>query len=115
MVAMGFVYINLKNAASADAVVRSTILPPADRQFAIVGFGGSPPAISPDGKLLVSPVRDAQGKRSLWLRALNDAGEGRMLPGTEGGADPFWSPDGRSIGFFAGGKLKRIDSAGSGL
>lgn len=115
LVAMGFVYIKLKNVASADAVVRSTILPPADRQFAIVGFGGSPPAISQDGKLLVSPVRDAQGMRSLWLRALNDAGEGRMLPGTEGGTDPFWSPDGRSIGFFAGGKLKRIDSDGSGL
>jgi len=112
---MGFVYIKLKHAASADAVVRSTILPPADRQFAIVGFGASPPAISPDGKLLVSPVRDAQGKRSLWLRGLNDAGEGRMLPGTEGGGDPFWSPDSRSIGFFAGGKLTRIDSDGSGL
>jgi DNA-binding winged helix-turn-helix (wHTH) protein len=84
LVAMGFIYIKLKNGVSADTVVRSTILPPPDRQFAIVGFGGSPPAISPDGKLLASPVRDTEGKRSLWLRALNDAGEGKMLPGTEG-------------------------------
>src|SRR5262249_32104349 len=32
--------------------------------------------------------------------------------GTEGGGQPFWSPDGGSLGFFAGGKLKRVDLAG---
>jgi Tol biopolymer transport system component len=124
LVAMGIGDMKLKNAPSADTVVRSAILPPADRQFAVAGsaasdfsrqFNASTPAISLDGKQLVSPVRDTRGKFSLWLRGLNDAGEGRMLPGTEGAADPFWSPDGRSIGFFAGGKLKRIDSDGSGL
>jgi DNA-binding winged helix-turn-helix (wHTH) protein/Tol biopolymer transport system component len=117
LVGMGIVYVKLKNAAPANIVVRSTILPPADHQFAMIGDenGGSRPAISADGRLLVSPVQDAQGKRSLWLRGLNDAGEGRMLSGTDGARDPFWSPDGRSIGFFAEGKLKRIDSDGSGL
>src|SRR6266851_4686679 len=45
-------------------------------------------------------------------RGLNDAGEGRILPGTEDGSFPFSSPDSRSIGFFAGGKLKRIDIEG---
>jgi len=110
LVGMGIVYIKLKNAAPANIVVRFTIQPPADHQFA-----GSSPALSADGKLLVSPVRDTQGKVSLWLRSLSDAGEGRMLPGTEGASGPFWSPDGRSIGFFAGGKLKRIDPDGTGL
>jgi Tol biopolymer transport system component/DNA-binding winged helix-turn-helix (wHTH) protein len=110
LVGMGFVYIKLKNAVSADIVVRSNILPPADRQFA-----GSSSAISADGKLLVSSVRDTQGTVSLWLRSLNNAGEGRILPGTEDARAPFWSPDSRSIGFFAGGKLKRIDSDGTGL
>jgi len=57
----------------------------------------------------VAAVRDNSGKSFLWLRALDEAGEGRALTGTEGGGDPFWSPDSRSIGFFAGGKLKRID------
>src|SRR5262249_30225219 len=76
------------------------------------GVNAPAPAISPDGKFLVSPVRDTKGDLSLWLRSLNDTGEGKMLPGTEGGTDPFWSPDSRSIGFFAGGKLKRIDTQG---
>jgi Tol biopolymer transport system component len=89
-------------------VVRAMIPPPADSQFP------SPMvlALSPDGRQVVATVRDNQGKRALWLRSLNDAGEGRILPGTDGGAIPFWSPDNRSIGFFAGGKLKRIDVEG---
>jgi DNA-binding winged helix-turn-helix (wHTH) protein len=116
LVAVGIGYIKLKNTAPADSVVRSAILPPAGSQFADViaqSFGAL--AISPDGKQLVSAVRDTQGKRSLWLRGLNEAGGGRLLPGTEDGGLPFWSPDGRSIGFFVGGKLKRIDSDGNSL
>ncbi|WP_035357720.1 PD40 domain-containing protein [Edaphobacter aggregans] len=46
------------------------------------------------------------------MRGLNDLGQGRILPGTEEGAFPFWSPDSRSIGFFIPGKLKRIDIDG---
>ena len=58
------------------------------------------------------PVQDGSGVR-LWLRAINDTGDGNALPGTENGGLPFWSPDGRSIGFFADGKLKRIDIEGN--
>ena len=47
----------------------------------------------------------------LWVRAL-DGIENRVLPGTENASFPFWSPDGRSVGFFADGKLKRIDVDG---
>jgi eukaryotic-like serine/threonine-protein kinase len=47
----------------------------------------------------------------LWVRAL-DGNESRALPGTENASNPFWSPDGRSIGFFADGKVKRIDVDG---
>lgn len=116
LVAMGIVYIKLKNAASADTIVRSTILPPSGSQFAdIFDEPLGAPAISPDGKQLVSPVKDSRGNSFLWLRSLNESGEGRRLPGTEGGGNPFWSPDGRSIGFFTEGKLKRIDSNGSRL
>jgi DNA-binding winged helix-turn-helix (wHTH) protein len=116
LVAMGIVYIKLKNAASADTVVRSTILPPSGSQFAdIFDEPLGAPAISPDGKQLVSPVKDSLGNSFLWVRSLNESGEGQRLPGTEGGGYPFWSPDGRSIGFFTEGKLKRIDSNGSRL
>jgi Tol biopolymer transport system component/tRNA A-37 threonylcarbamoyl transferase component Bud32 len=47
----------------------------------------------------------------LWVRSL-DGNESRALPGTENATNPFWSPDGRSIGFFADGKVKRIDLDG---
>jgi Tol biopolymer transport system component len=48
----------------------------------------------------------------LWLRSLSTTAA-QPLAGTEGGSYPFWSPDGRSIGFFAGGALKRLDLGGA--
>ncbi len=64
-------------------------------------------AISPDGQQLVTAPTFG-GAAPLWLRPLGST-SGRTLPGTEGAGFPFWSPDGASIGFFADGKLKRID------
>jgi len=67
-------------------------------------------AISPDGQTIAF-VADADGKPMLWVRPLN-AVEAQPLRGTSEATDPFWSPDSRTIGFFAAGKLKRIDLAG---
>ena len=64
-------------------------------------------AISPDGRRLVF-VAAGDGQTRLWLRAL-DASTAQPLAGTEGATLPFWSPDSRSIAFFAVGKLKRLD------
>ena len=69
-------------------------------------------AISPDGRKLVFRAKSDSGPR-LWVRAL-DQTEASPLAGTEGGAYPFWSPDATQIGFFADGKLKRVDIAGGG-
>ena len=64
-------------------------------------------ALSPDGQqLLAAPT--AANPTGLWLRPLSST-SGRTLPGTEGASFPFWSPDGKSIGFFADNKLKRFD------
>jgi eukaryotic-like serine/threonine-protein kinase len=60
---------------------------------------------------VVMVVRDVVGRQSLWLRPL-DALDAQQLAGTEGGVSPFWSPDGRSIGFIAAGKLKKLDISG---
>jgi serine/threonine protein kinase len=67
-------------------------------------------AISPDGRQLVFQAT-VDGKNQLWLRRL-DSESSLPLAGTENGSFPFWSPDNRSLGFFAGGQLKRIDVAG---
>ncbi len=48
----------------------------------------------------------------LWVRALEHL-SGQTLPGTEGAAWPFWSPDGRFVAFFADGKLKKVDMLGA--
>jgi Tol biopolymer transport system component len=70
-------------------------------------------AFSPDGRKLVVAAAKADGKGQLWLRA-TDGSEFRPLAGTDGAMYPFWSPDGRSIGFFADQQLKRINlSTGS--
>src|SRR5262245_10754557 len=67
-------------------------------------------ALSPDGTQLAF-IANQNRVPTLWVRSL-DAIENRMLPGTDGASFPFWSPDGRTIGFFAGNMLKRIDVAG---
>jgi serine/threonine protein kinase len=67
-------------------------------------------ALSPDGRRLAF-VGDYQGQPTLWVRPL-DAAEAQPLPGTQGARRPFWSPDSRSIGFFAASDLKRIDARG---
>jgi serine/threonine-protein kinase len=68
-------------------------------------------AISPDGRRLVFPARGPDGKQRLATRLL-DRVQATLLPGTENGSDPFFSPDGQWIGFAAGGALKKISIEG---
>jgi len=89
---------------------RLSALPP---EKAIL-MSGQAPAISPDGSRLAFVAVDQTGRTLLYVRPL-DSLTAQALAGTDGAAWPFWSPDGRSIGFFAGGKLKRIEAAGGQL
>ena len=68
-------------------------------------------ALSPAGESLAFVATGADGRDRLWVRGL-DSLDARQLEGTDGAQFPFWSPDGRSIAFFADGKLKRVDSLG---
>ncbi len=67
-------------------------------------------ALSPDGRQIVF-VASGDGASRLWLRSLAST-TAQPLAGTEGATDPFWSPDSRSIGFFADSALKRLDLGG---
>ncbi|MEO5937059.1 MAG: protein kinase, partial [Terriglobales bacterium] len=87
-------------------VVRSTLLPPKDVTFVPNNY-----ALSPDGTKLAFLGDRASQPATLWVRSINSL-DAQELTGTSGAAYPFWSPDSRSIGFFAGGKLKKIEAAG---
>jgi Tol biopolymer transport system component len=67
-------------------------------------------AISPDGRSIAYSARDAVAT-SLFVRPVNSEAATK-LAGTEGAGRLFWSPDSRFIGFFAGGKLKKVEAAG---
>jgi eukaryotic-like serine/threonine-protein kinase len=69
------------------------------------------PMLSPDGSMLVFAATGADRKRQLWVRRM-DGFAVAPLAGTDDAMSPFWSPDSRSIGFFAARKLKRVPAAG---
>lgn len=69
------------------------------------------PSLSPDGLSLTLSAIGQEGKLVLWLRRL-DAMHPTVIPGTEGGVAPFWSPDSQSIAFFADQSLKTIKVSG---
>jgi Tol biopolymer transport system component len=66
-------------------------------------------SLAPDGRALVFVASDAGGSR-LWLRRL-DAAAAQPLPGTEDATLPFWSADGRAVGFFADGRIRAVELA----
>jgi Tol biopolymer transport system component len=68
------------------------------------------PMISPDGTMVVTTLGSGS-QTYLALRKL-DSDKFERMRGTEGGSQPFWSPDSRNIGFFARGKLKRVATSG---
>jgi eukaryotic-like serine/threonine-protein kinase len=99
-----------RSPAPDTRVYRSSILLPPGTSFGVV-IPSSRFALSPDGRQLAFVAATAGGVSQLWLQPL-DGLSAHPLPGTEGAASPFWSPDNRSIAFYAGGKLKIVDAAG---
>ncbi len=90
-------------ATSPPSIARFEIQPPAGHVFDRIH------ALSPDGNRIAF-VASRDNARALWVRAI-DALTAQRLPGTEGASYPFWSPDGRFIGFFAANALKKIELA----
>lgn len=100
--------------ASGAGLAQFTVAPPENATFGGPIRGGSGAAtqlaVSPDGRHIAFVARTGAAYQ-IWLRPVATL-EATPIPGTEGGTFPFWSPDGRSIGFFANSRLKTVQIAG---
>jgi serine/threonine protein kinase/Tol biopolymer transport system component len=98
--------------AAPPPITRFEVLPPAGVALQPAPVASTAQlALSPDGRQLAF-VAAMKGRPSqVWLRPL-DSTLSQALAGTEGASFPFWSPDSRFIAFFAGGKLKKVDTRG---
>lgn len=94
--------------ATVSALVRADLPLPADTTLAL--GRGSSIAISSDGRTIVSRAA-SKGQVQLYLHRL-DQSEAVPITGTDGALDPFLSPDGQSVAFFADGRLKTIPISG---
>jgi Tol biopolymer transport system component len=110
-------------ALSTAAVMRSfTKAPPAETLRVMVQapdkqkLSNQTPDIvmSPDGSTIAFIASDQSGATHIWLRSLGSE-QTRIVAGTEGASFPFWSPDGRRLGFCADRKIKRVGIDGEGL
>jgi len=92
----------LRRAPGPQAAVRASILPPPGTMFEPID---GPVAISPDGRQVAFSAKDAEGESSIWVRSL-DSLQAQKLEGTRDSYDPFWSPDGRFVGYGGNGLFK---------
>jgi hypothetical protein len=99
-----------RNTLTAPSL-HAEITPPEKYPFAATGDFGGMPVLSPQGDRIAFVAGTASAQQMLWVRALA-SDSAQPLAGTEGAAHPFWSPDGRNIGFFANRKLNTIPAAG---
>ena len=92
-----------RGAPDPSRLLKASLLPPENASFGEI-------AVSPDGQWLAFTA--ATGSRvQLWLRSLaSDAAN--PLEGTDGASHPFWSADSRVVGFFASGRLKKVEPGG---
>ena len=103
LVVAAAVWLQVRDTPAPRPVTRFEIaVPPTDSATSL--------ALSPDGRQLAY-VATTEGQSRVWVRLLDDT-DARALAGTEGASFPFWAPDANAIGFFADGKLKRVDLAG---
>jgi Tol biopolymer transport system component len=102
----------VRKATGVDAhVYRASIQPTDGAQLSSSVAGSIRFALSPDGTRLAVVEVGRDARTMIWIQVL-DTGEAHPLAGTEGGSSVFWSPDNRSVGFVAQGKLKTVSVAG---
>jgi serine/threonine protein kinase len=102
------IFYNRKS-SEPKQVINAELTPPDGFAYGTVGKDNQF-AISPDGSAIAF-VADGQGKQIIFVRMLNSS-TAQPLQGTDGASYPFWSGDGKNLGFFADAKLKRVPTAG---
>ena len=110
VIVLGLLLTRHTSEAPRFAMLAAITPPPGDGFWANMT---QPAAISPDGKFLAL-IAMRNGQTQLWL-GRHDSPDAQPIAGSEDAANPFWSPDSRYIGFFAGGKLKKVDVAGGSI
>jgi serine/threonine protein kinase len=102
-------YLMFTHNGQSHEVLRAVIEPPDENQFLFEGDYAGPPVVSPDGNKIAFVAVSPSGP-SIWIRDLSTL-ESRQLSGTDGAQFPFWSPDNKSLGYFANAKIMRVDIA----
>ncbi len=92
-----------KNDSPSGSTVQFQIYPPSGLKMV-----NSMPRISPDGNMVAYVASDSSGRTMLWVRPIGSV-KARPLEGTEDAGHPFWSYDGKYLGFFADGKLLKLN------
>jgi eukaryotic-like serine/threonine-protein kinase len=108
----GLAVWNLKPSPSPQPVTRTVITLPPGQQLA--GLENGPAVALPPNGTHLAYVAHQGGTQQLYVRAM-DSLEAAPIPGTEGAVNPFFSSDGQWLGFFAGGKLKKISVSGGAV
>ena len=97
--------------SSTDSLSLHAEIPPPNKFLLdTTGDAGGMPVLSPQGDKIAFVAHSGDAKM-LWVRPLN-SDSAQQLEGTQNAMHPFWSPDGRYIGFFANGKLAKIAASG---
>ena len=113
IVLAGFAGYRWAKSSEQSVSVHAEIPPPDKFSLDATGDAGGMPLLSPQGDKIAFVAHSGETKL-LWVRSLS-SDSAQALDGTAGASHPFWSPDGRYIGFFAGGKLMKIPVTGGPL
>jgi Tol biopolymer transport system component len=112
-IGIGAAWFAFRSPAPALAPVRLSIVAPTGTTFTPRDITEHPQfALSPQGDRLAVVAETPGARHTIWVRSLA-TGVAQQLAGTEGAYGPFWSPDGRSLGFYAAGKLKTVSLDGT--
>ena len=107
--------MSLANRGSSSALdqplMEMEITPPEGTTFGPIRSAFRPVAVSPDGQQLAMIAGPRNDRQMLWIRPLA-SNSPRAIAGTENAVHPFWSPDGKWVGFLASGKIKRVEVNG---